>query len=114
MQEKIRKKKQQMAKLDGKIQRLKVRAKQESESKRKARTRTLIQLGGLVELAGLSQLFGITLGQDLQLHKAEMDKAATLLGALLEFEASTAMTQDLRNQWFEEGIQCLKRNAATI
>ena len=53
--------------------------KQET-NKRKARTRTLIQLGGLLDLTPLLAICNIELGEDLQLYHP--DKSATLLGIL--------------------------------
>lgn len=49
-----------------------------SRSERKARTRTLIQLGGLVHKCGLTERFGIALGEDLQLEVNSRDKAKRL------------------------------------
>lgn len=55
-------------------------------SVRKARTRTLIQLGGLVEKAGLVDTLALTIGADLQ-KDGEMEKpVAILLGALVFLE----------------------------
>ena len=51
---------------------------------RKARTRTLIQLGGLVEKAGLMEVFNIEPGEDLQKDLTKKDAVFGLLGALLE------------------------------
>ena len=54
--------------------------KKQKDVLRKARTRTLIQVGGLVDLTPLLAICDIKLGDDLQLeHRA---KAATLLGIL--------------------------------
>jgi len=50
-------------------------------SARAARTRTLIQLGGLVEKAGLAERLGIHLGEDVQAKHGEA--ASVLLGAFL-------------------------------
>lgn len=50
---------------------------------RRARTRSLIQIGGLVEALGLSDLFFIKLGSDLQKDVAMKTPMATLAGALL-------------------------------
>ncbi len=50
-------------------------------SSRKARTRTLIQIGGLLEKANLLEEFDIQAGQDLQ-DPTQLDKAAKLLGFL--------------------------------
>ena len=54
--------------------------KRQENSKRKARTRTLIQLGGLLDLTPLLAICNIELGEDLQLDHP--DKSATLLGIL--------------------------------
>ncbi len=51
---------------------------------RKARTRTLIQLGSLVSLSSLTSLLHIQEGDDLQYDMDAKDKAAMLLGALSE------------------------------
>ena len=53
---------------------------------RKARTRTLIQLGGLVEKAGLLDLVELETGQDLQKDPKTFDAAATLMGALISLK----------------------------
>lgn len=57
--------------------------KKQENSKRKARTRTLIQLGGLLDLTPLLAICKIELGEDLQLDHP--DKSATLLGILVNF-----------------------------
>lgn len=51
---------------------------------RRARTRSLIQLGGLIEKAGLLDEFGIELGADLQKDEDMKKPVSALLGALLE------------------------------
>lgn len=50
---------------------------------RKARTRTLIQLGGLLEKTGMVETFGISLGSDLQKDLYHQASVAALTGALL-------------------------------
>ena len=55
-----------------------------SRTKRKARTRTLIQLGGLIKLIGLSDYCGIVEGMDLQLNLEQQERAAQLLGILVD------------------------------
>ena len=49
---------------------------------RKARTRTLIQLGGLVEKSGLLEPLNITPGDDLQKDVEHLESTAILTGAL--------------------------------
>jgi hypothetical protein len=51
---------------------------------RKARTRTLIQLGGLVDKSGLLEPLEIALGDDLQKDYECFGPTATLLGAFSE------------------------------
>lgn len=55
-----------------------------SNAQRRARTRSLIQLGGLVEKAGLVETFGITLGADLQKDSAMKEPVAALFKVLLD------------------------------
>ena len=62
---------------------LRHKMKKQENSKRKARTRTLIQLGGLLDLTPLLAICKIELGEDLQLDYP--DKSATLLGLLSYF-----------------------------
>lgn len=60
---------------------LQYKAKTYENKQREKRTRTLIQLGGLVDLTPLLSICGIELGDDLQMEHP--DKAATLLGILI-------------------------------
>ena len=53
---------------------------------RKARTRTLIQLGGLVEKSGLMENFDLEVGDDLQRDIHKKDQIFALLGGLLELK----------------------------
>jgi len=56
-------------------------------SLRKARTRTLIQLGGLIEKAGLLDDFNLELGSDLQKDLTCKDQVHALFGSLLELKS---------------------------
>lgn len=67
-------------------QALEMRQGPSSQNFRKARTRTLIQLGGLIEKSGLLDLLDIEAGQDLQKDPDTLDAAATLMGALLSLQ----------------------------
>lgn len=49
-----------------------------SKKQRRARTRTLIQLGGLLHKCGLIEKFGIELGEDLQVDETAREKAKRL------------------------------------
>lgn len=53
---------------------------------RKARTRTLIQLGGLFEKSGLMESFDLQVGDDLQKDIDKKDQIFALLGGLLELK----------------------------
>ena len=64
-----------------------------NQRQRRARTRTLIQMGGLLNLTSLPEILGIVEGDDLQGDIHTMDKAATLLGMILSFQET--LPQDL-------------------
>lgn len=66
---------------------------------RKARTRTLIQLGGLVEKAGLFETLGLIPGADLQKDDAMQPIALGLLGALLELKSSVKNDEASMTLW---------------
>ena len=85
---------------------LELKMKKSENKKRKLRTRTLIQLGGLLDLTPLLSLCGIELGDDLQLE--HQDKAATLLGILI-----TAANQ-LPDTIPDEGLSQFKRLGASF
>ncbi|MCR4623114.1 MAG: conjugal transfer protein TraD [Alphaproteobacteria bacterium] len=73
---------------------LQYKMKKQENSKRKARTRTLIQLGGLLDLTPLLAICKIELGEDLQIDHP--DKSATLLGMLSYF--SDQLPENLTDQ----------------
>ncbi len=50
----------------------------------KARTRTLIQLGGLIEKSGILPYLNIYMGDDLQQDENLKEEGATLLGDLVD------------------------------
>ena len=53
-------------------------------TQRAARTRTLIQLGGLVVKSGLTQKLGIQIGADLQQEEDQRKRAYAFLGILIQ------------------------------
>ncbi len=75
---------------------------------RKARTRTLIQLGSLVSLSGLTSLLHIQEGEDLQYDMEAKAKAAMLLGALSEITDTDSHSLSQQEKWKEKGIRLLK------
>ncbi|MBY0293130.1 MAG: conjugal transfer protein TraD [Alphaproteobacteria bacterium] len=72
---------------------------------RRTRTRFLIQLGGLIEKAGLLKTFGITLGEDLQKAPDMKEPVAALFKGLLVLN-ELANSEDVDLQlWAEQGLQ---------
>ncbi len=90
---------------------LKNKLKRKENSQRRARTRTLIQLGGLLNLTPLLSICGIELGDDLQLEY--QDKAAMLLGILSEL--SQRIPEQISNEDFDNfkgiGMRILKQSS---
>jgi hypothetical protein len=80
-------------------------------AERRARTRLLIQMGSLINLSGLSSLCNIEEGDDLQLDIASRDKAALLLGILLDIVADFAPTDEQKERLIQAGIRQLKMAA---
>ncbi len=74
----------QLNRLYSKKAAIETKLKTTAKAKRMSRTRTLIQLGGLVQKSGLMELCEITEGDDLQGNLESHDKAAVLLGILSE------------------------------
>lgn len=70
------------------------------QTDRAARTRTLIQLGGLIVKSGIAEKLGIAIGADLQREENQKQKAYTLLGMLvtqLSVPKHSAQTVELEN-----------------
>lgn len=86
-------------------------------SERKKRTRTLIQLGGLVDLSGIMDTCNITHGENLQEDAYVDGKAAILLGMLMAANESLVQQnthdQAVQKQIFKRrGITLLKQSTA--
>lgn len=86
----------------------------QSTQERKLRTRTLIQAGGLLSLSGLLYQCGISEGEDLQNDLEGHEKAATLLGILMEAGEALLRNKDAyqMEQFRKLGIKKLKQAAA--
>jgi hypothetical protein len=88
------------------------RSDADSMRMRKARTRTLIQLGGLMEKAGLLECVELEAGQDLQKDPETFEGVATLMGSLLSlkemFEGEDASVHTML--WAVRGKQALAKN----
>lgn len=67
---------------------------------RKARTRTLIQLGGLVDKSQLTHFLKISLGTDLEKDEPSREKACVILGILLD--AHEKLHNDKKNDLYQE------------
>jgi hypothetical protein len=79
-----------------------------SSKQRRARTRSLIQLGGLIEKSGLLDVFGITLGEDLQKSPNMKEPIASLFKGLLELK-EIANSDDVDLQlWANQGLESFK------
>jgi hypothetical protein len=67
------------------------------------RTRTLIQVGGLVSLSGLLERFEIALGDDLQLDEEAKKKSKIIMGVLM------SVIEQLPNNLSEEDLKRLSK-----
>lgn len=82
-----------------------------SASQRRARTRSLIQLGGLLESAGTLDVFGIPLGVDLQKDQSVKNNISALFKGLLELnKIATSKEVDL-NLWSLQGLEAFKEKS---
>lgn len=72
----------------------------ENTQERKLRTRTLIQCGGLLSLSGLLEQCEIMEGEDIQHDIEGYEKAATLLGILIN--ASEELLQNNEPEQMEQ------------
>ena len=81
---------------------------------RKAKTRQLIQIGGLVNMINLPSICGINEGDDLQLNLENSDKAAVLLGMLAHLEDSLppTLSDQVISQFKQIGIRVIKKHTA--
>ena len=84
-----------------------------SASGRRARTRSLIQLGGLLELAGTLDVFEIPLGVDLQKDESVKNKIAALFKGLLELNEMARSSEVDLNIWALQGLEALKSRGAS-
>lgn len=85
--------------------------KMSSIATRKSRTRTLIQLGGLVEKASLLPFFNIETGDELQSDLEGLEKASAFLGFLIcAREEFLKNETSLRKEFEVIGKKSLKYN----
>ena len=74
---------------------------------RRAQTRTKIQLGGLVQKAGLLEPLGIHPGDDLQKDEQIFDEVATLMGAFCDLSQLLQKDEAQKLLWRERGKKAL-------
>ena len=77
---------------------------------RRARTRTLIQIGGLIEKSGFLEKIGIQLGDDLQNDETLFDKASILLGAVYELHSEILDHKQQLNIWRDRGKNLMQQD----
>ena len=76
-----------------------------SRSNRKARTRSMIQLAGLMEKAGLLETFGLILGRDFQ-KDPEMKESITALYKGLLVLNELAQSEEVHLPlWAQQGLE---------
>ncbi|OJW51799.1 MAG: hypothetical protein BGO67_07090 [Alphaproteobacteria bacterium 41-28] len=83
-----------------------------SRTARKARTRSLIAVGGLASKAGLLDTFGIILGEDLQKSPQMKESAAALYKGFLILE-EMARSEDVLSLWARQGLEELNEASKT-
>lgn len=74
---------------------------------RKARTLTIIQLGGLIAKANLLEPLNIAMGDNLQKEESHFDSVATLMGALAEIYPILQNDTTQKILWKEKGKKIL-------
>ena len=91
------------------------RGESHSANMRKARTKTLIQAGGLLEKAGLLACMELEAGQDLQRDPETFEGVTILMGALLSlkemFDGEDASAQKML--WASRGKEALAKKIAS-
>ncbi len=85
----------------------------DDQSLRRARTRSLIQLGGLIEKSGLMDHFGLALGSDMQKDLETKYPVAAFMGALLELKQHLIQSEIPFSLLAEQGMKFLSTNDNT-
>ena len=99
----------QLHKTKRKINRLQFQLSRQTNQGRAARTRTLIQLGGLVVKSGIAEKLRIEMGADLQRDEDQKKKAYTFLGLLIS-QLSVPKNEDETQNLEHLGKQFLFEN----
>ena len=80
-----------------------------SHGLRRARTRSLIQLGGLIEKAGLLDTFQLTLGEDLQKDPETKESICALYKGLLVLNEMAQSKDVSLPLWSQQGLKELRK-----
>ncbi|MGV8948493.1 MAG: hypothetical protein ACOH2E_03895 [Candidatus Paracaedibacter sp.] len=84
----------------------------QAEENRRRRTVTLIEVGGLLSLSGLLEQCNISLGEKLRSDLEGYEKAATLLGILIEASEMLLNEENKMEIYKELGVKKLKQSGA--
>lgn len=82
----------------------------DSRGLRRARTRSLIALGGLIKKSGLLETFHITLGRDLQKDPEMKEPIAALYKGLLVLKEMVESGEVSLQIWATQGLEELRRS----
>lgn len=91
---------------------LETKMKNQTKSERVSRTRTLIQMGGLIHLTEIPSYFDIELGDDLQTNQYKKDSALMLLGLLLTVaeQMPPSLSNERQTELKHKGILFMKKH----
>ncbi|OFW73377.1 MAG: hypothetical protein A2W46_03075 [Alphaproteobacteria bacterium RIFCSPHIGHO2_12_42_13] len=78
---------------------------------RRARTRSLIVLGGLIEKSGLLETFQLTLGDDFQKDPETRDPIAALFKGLLVLNEMAQSEDVYLSLWVSQGLEALAKKS---
>lgn len=81
-----------------------------SSGMRRARTRSLIQIGGLVDKSGLLETFNVVLGKDLQQDPAMKEGVAAFFKGLLVLNDIATSDEIHRGVWTQQGLEVLAKS----
>lgn len=83
-----------------------------SQELRRKRTRSLIQLGGLIEKAGLLETFSLPLGADFQKEPELKNNIAALFKGLLVLNDMVQSQEVYLPLWSAQGLEALNQKQA--
>jgi short subunit fatty acids transporter len=88
------------------------RSKQQTKKERMSRTRTLIQMGGLLSLVNIPAYFDIEAGDDLQTDLEKRDQSMMLLGLLVTVaeQMPASYSEDRKREFMYKGLRFMKEH----